>query len=598
MTPTMLFVLGLVAAAAVLLVTERLRPDLIALLVLVALGVSGVVAPADLFAGFGRSAVITILALFILTDGLERTGATRWLGRRLQRLAGGSEGRAVAVVMAAAATLSLGMNNIAAAAVLLPVVLGLSRQRKLPPSRLLIPVSFGAMLGGMATVFTTANILVSNALAEQGLRPYGVLDFLPVGLPMALAGIAFMAVAGRKLLPWRALEGRATLRPGANLTEAYQMRDVVRAVYVKPGSAMAGLSLAAGGWGEKLSLNVLGISRGGGVTLAPPRSETVREGDIVLFSGQIDQAELAPHGLVLTEDPAWGGQLVSEQISLVEVALAPRSTLAGKSLREIQFRDRYNLTVLAIWREGNTLRDGLAELPLRFGDALLMQGQRARIDLLRRDPNFLILEEDLGEAEALSPRAWLAVGLMTAAVALAALNVLPIALSTFTAACLMVLSGCLSMDEAYAAVEWKAVFLIAGMLPLGAAMSSTGAAALVGERLVGLLGGGGALLVAGGLFLAATLLTQVLSGQVTPVVLAPIAIAAARQLGVDPRGLAMAVALGCSMAFLTPISHSANLLVMGPGGYRFGDYTRVGLPLSLVLLAVLLAGLALFWGIR
>jgi di/tricarboxylate transporter len=500
--------------------------------------------------------------------------------------------------MVTTAVLSLVMNNIAAAAVLLPVTVGLARQGKILPSKLLIPVAFGSLLGGMATLFTTANILVSNALAEQHYRPYGVLDFAPVGLPMAVAGIGFLALAGRRLLPERVREGRESLRAGSSLAEAYQMSEVVRAVYVKPGSALAGLSLAVGGWGGKLGLNVLGISRGGAINLAPPRSEGVREGDVVLFTGNIDPTDLDQYGLIFTEDPSWTGQLASEEISLVEVTLAPRSSLAGKTLREIQFRDRYNLSVLAIWREGNTLRDALAEIPLRFGDALLMQGQRSRIQQLRKNPNFLVLEEDVGEAGALPRRAWVAIGLTTAAVILPAVGVLPIAEAAFAAACLMVLFNCLTMDEAYEAIEWKSVFLIAGMLPLGTAIAGTGTAAFVGELIVGALGQWGPLAVAGGLFVAATLLTQVLSGQVTPVVLAPIAIAAAERLHADPRGLAMAVALGCSMAFLTPISHSANMLVMGPGGYRFGDYARVGLPLSLVLLVVFLVGLAVFWGIR
>jgi di/tricarboxylate transporter len=334
------------------------------------------------------------------------------------------------------------------------------------------------------------------------------------------------------------------------------------------------------------------------ISLAPPRSESVREGDVVLFTGFLDETDLGRYGLVATEDPGWGGQLASEAVSLVEVTLAPRSSLAGKTLREIQFRDRYDLSVLAIWREGHTLREALAEIPLRFGDALLMQGQRARIEMLRKNPNFLVLEEDTGEPGRMPRRAWLAIALTTAAVVLPALGLLPIAESTFAAASLMVLFGCLNMDEAYAAIEWKTVFLIAGMLPLGIAIADSGAAAYVGDVIVGTLGGWGPLAVAGGLFVTATLLTQVLSGQVTPVVLAPIAIAAAQTVGADPRGMAMAVALGCSMAFLTPISHSSNMLVMGPGGYRFGDYARPGLPLTLVLLVVLLAGLALFWGIR
>lgn len=596
MTPEIAFLLVLFVFMAIVLIKEWLRPDLAALLLLVVLGLTGLVSADELFNGFSRNAVITIIALFIITDALERTGATRVLGQSLQRLAAGSEGRTTLVVMLATATLSLFMNTIAAAAVLLPAVIGITRQGKLRASKLLIPLSFGALLGGMATLFTTANILVSNALAEQGYAPYGVLDFLPVGLPMAAAGIFFIAWVGRRLLPDRERESEASLRPGANLSEAYKMQDVVRSVYVLPGSAMAGLSLETGGWGERLGLNVLGISRGGQVRFAPSSVEAVREGDVILFTGQVDDLELKPYGLIFTTDPAWDGQLAAEDISLVEVTLAPRSQLAGKTLREIEFRDRYHLSVLAIWREDKTIREALGEIPLRFGDALLMQGRRDHIRLLRRNPNFLILEEDAGEAEITNKTRW-AVALTALAVLLPAFNLLPIAESTFAAAILMVLLGCLTMDEAYDAIEWKAVFLIAGMLPLGLAMTNTGAAAYVGALLVNTLGAFGPLAVAGGLFIVTTLFTQVLSGQVTPVVLAPIAIAAAEKLGVDTRGLAMAVALGCSMAFLTPISHSANMLVLGPGNYKFGDYARVGLPLALVLFGVLLAGLALAWNI-
>jgi di/tricarboxylate transporter len=596
MTFEIAFVFLLIVIAAVVLITERLRPDLMALLLLVVLGLTGIVPPDELFNGFSRAAVITIIALFILTEGLERTGATRWLGQHLGRVARGSETRRVLVIMLASAALSLFMNTIAAAAVLLPAVLGVARHGGVRPSKLLIPLSFGALLGGMATLFTTANILVSDALAKKGYAPYGVLDFLPVGLPMALAGIAFMAFVGRRLLPDRALEGRESLRPGKSLSEAYRLKDVVHAVYVQPGSAMAGLTLEAGGWGQRLGLHVLGISRGGAVELAPSVSETVREGDCVLYTGQCDAEELRPFGLTPTQDPAWKGEFASEDISLVEVALAPRSVLAGRTLREIEFRDRYQLSVLAIWREGNTLREALAEIPLRFGDALLIQGKRDRLETLRKNPNFLFLEEDTGETP-LTRKTALAIGLMAAGVLIPAFNLLPIAESAFAAACLMVLLGCLSMEEAYAAIEWRVIFMIAGMLAVGVAMNGSGAAALVGNGLVAALGAWGPLAVTGGLFIATTLLTQIISGQVTPVILAPIAIAAAEALHVDPRGVALAVALGCSTAFLTPISHSANMLVMGPGGYKFNDYARAGLPLTVVMLAVLLAGLALFWGV-
>ncbi len=598
MTVTIFLVLVLLAAVSALFISGRLRPDLVALLLLVVLGLTRLVEPEDVFSGFSRSAVITILALFIITNGLERTGATRALGQQLHRLAGASERRAVLVVMVFTALLSLVMNTIAAAAVLLPAVIGLSRQSGLQPSKLLIPLSFGSLLGGMATIFTTANILVGAALVDQNLPSYGVLDFVPVGLPMAVAGILFISLYGRRLLPSQGLGGQvAGARPAGTLTEAYGMRQAVSAAYVTPGSAMAGRSLADGQWGQRLCLNVIGISRAGTVRLAPEASQEVLPGDIVLFTGFTDNEELSRFGLVLTEDRAWTGQLASDQVSLVEVVLAPRSPLAGKTLRELHFREKYDVTALAIWREGSTLRDGLADLPLRFGDALLLQSRRSKLQLLRDEPGLIVLVEDTGPIE-VPRKALLAIALTIAAVVLPALNLVPIAEATFSAAVLMILLGCLDMNDAYAAIEWRAIFLIAGMLPLGMAMASTGTAAFLGSLVVGGLGPLGALAVAGGLFVGATLLTQVMSGQVTAVVLAPIAIAAGQAVGADPRGMGIAVAMGCSTAFLTPIAHPTNLLVMGPGGYKFNDYARVGLPLTALLTVVLLASLAVFWGIR
>lgn len=592
MTLPIVLVLTLILLASVVLISDKLRPDLVALLLLVTLGLTGLVEAKDLFSGFSRSAVITIMALFILTAGLERTGATRILGNHLGRLAGRSEPRVVFVIMVAGAALSLVMNNIAAAAVLLPIVIGITRQTGLRPSRLLMPLAFGTLLGGMATLFTTANILVSAALAEHGYRPYGVLEFLPMGLPIAAVGIPFMAVIGRRLLPFHGLGGEQ--RSNRDLSETYGLKATVNAIQVKPGSAMAGLSLAEGSWGEKLGLNVVGITRRGNLKLAPARNEEVLEGDVILFTGYTDESELQPFGLALTHESNWQGQFTSEQVSLVEVALSPHATFIGKTLREINFREKHELTVLAIWREGHTIREGLADIPLRFGDALLLQGRRAKIELLRLAPEFLVLEEDVGEIE--SPRkAVIAVTLTTAAVLLPALNVLPIAESTFAAACLMILFNCLSMDEAYAAIEWKAIFLIAGMLPLGLAMTNTGAATFVGDVVVETLGRFGPLTIAAGLYLLTTALTQVIGGQVTPVVLAPIAIAAAQGIGVDPRGVAMAVALGASTAFLSPVSHSVNLLVMGPGGYKFTDYARVGWWLTMAIFGVLLVVLKVVW---
>lgn len=597
MTPSILLVLLIVVGASALLITEALRADLVALFVLVLLAVSGLVNPQEAFAGFSRPALITVLAIFILTAGLERTGVTHAIGARLLKIAGHKTGRLIPVVMAAGGGLSLFMNTIAAAAVLLPAVMGISRQTNVKPSKLLIPLSFAVLLGGMATLLTTSNILVSTALRDRGLQPFGLLDFAPVGLPMLIAGIAYMTLVGRRWLPdrWPAGQVERLQRLQAELTDLYGLKDGMCAVYVKPGSLMAGRSLAEGQWGERLGLNVVGVSRGGRITLAPASEQRIVEGDIVLAGGQVDDADLSAHGLVLTADPAWNGELEGQQVSLVEVLIAPRSTLPGQTLREINFREKFGLTVLAIWREGRAIRDALAEIPLQFGDALLVQGPRGKLRVLRAEPDFLVLAEPEEPVDtSRSRRAGL---ILVGALALAAFGVLPIAEATILGAVVMILAGCLKMDEAYRAIEWRAIFLIAGMLPLGIALDKSGAAGLLGGRLVEAVGRFGPLALAMGLFALTTLLVQAMGNVTTAVVLAPIAIAAAQHLGSDPRGFAMAVALGTSMGFLTPVSHPVNILVMGPGGYTFRDFAKVGWPLTVLLFVVVLICLPLFWRI-
>ena len=595
MNPQILFILLLITCLGYLLISEKLRPDVGAMILLVILGLSGIVSLEEMFSGFSRSAVITILSLFIITNTLERTGATSLLAKQLNRFAGKHEVRTVFMIMIVTALLSLVMNTIAAAAVLLPAVIGLSRKNDICPSKLLIPLSFAALLGGMATIYTTANILVSTALGEQGYQPFGIFDFIPLGLPMAITGILFIGLWGRRLLPSHGLGGYANAqRDTPHLSETYQLTNSISAVYVMPDSKISELSLADGQWGKRLGLNVVGISRGGQMILAPTISEIVVPGDIIIFTGNLPLETAEKLGLVFTEDPDWKGEFISEQVSLVEVILAPRTNVAGKTLRDIHFREKYDLSILAIWREGNIIRNNLAEIPLKFGDTLLIQGSQSRTDLIRRESDFIVLDED--KAPAINLRKIIvSLGITCLAIVLPAFNILPIAESAFSAAVLMVITNCISIDEAYASIEWKTIFLIAGMLPLGTALTNTGTADYLGNLIINTLGGFGSLAIFGAFFLLATLFTQIITGQAAAVILGTISIAASKKIGIDPYGAAMSVALGCSMAFLTPFGHATNLLVMSPGGYSVKDYTRIGLPLSLLLFIVMLIGSYFYW---
>jgi len=566
-----------------LFLSEKLRPDLVALLALVALGATGVLTSDETFSGFSRSAVITILAIYILAMGLERTGVTRQVGNVLIRVAGREEGRLVVVVMLAGAFLSLFMNNIAAASVLLPAVSGAARRSGVTPARLLMPLAFGTILGGMATLFTTTNIVVSSLLRDHNLPGYGVFSFLPFGLPIVFIGVLYMALWGRLKLPAQSpAEKLADLERRENdLAAVYHLGERVRRAGVPARSPLIGLS-------------VLGIERGGRMIPAPPPDSVVEEEDILFLNGE----PRGPEGEleVLPAQDFRESEIESAAVGIFEAVLSPRSRLIGQTLRDCHFRDRYGMTVIAIWRAGKPLRRGLSELPFELGDGLLLQGGRAHLARLRTDPDLILLGGD-EEAPLATGKSRLALGIMLVTLALAASGLLPVGEVMLGGALAMVLSGVLNMDQAYQAIEWKSVFLVAGMLPMGIAMTKTGAAALLTRWLIALLGGAGPVALLAGLVLLAALLTQAMNGAAVAAVLAPVAIQTAQQVGANPRAMAMGVALATSMAFLTPLGHPVNVLVMGPGGYSFRDYLRVGLPLFLIAGVLIVALVPLVWGL-
>ncbi len=592
-------VLILVGIAAIFFITEWLRADLVALLLLVALGAVGILTPQETLSGFSRSAVITILAIFILTAGLAKTGATRALGARLMQWSGRSESSLIAVLMAASAFLSLFMNNIAAASVLLPVAVGASRERKVSPSKLMMPLAFGSILGGTATLLTTANILVSAALRDAGYAAFGLFDFAPIGIPITLVGIAYMVWIGRRLLPrhapvdWERM--MATAR--GDLADVYNLDERWFQAQVSDGSAIADSTLIEAGLGRELGVNVVAILRNGHARLAPPPGERLQVGDLLVLQAREEQIEvLHARGLDMKPEPMQRNLLTSDESGLFEVVLAPRSHAAGKTLREIHFREKFGVNVIAIWREGRPRRVGVGEMPLQFGDALLALGPRDRVRVLQSEGDFIVLTDTLEEGLRIKKMP-IAITIMAASVIVATVGWLSIAQAMLAGAMVMVLFGALTMDEAYQSIEWKSIFLIAGMLPVGLALTKTGAAEAIGTGLVNLLGGLGPIAVIGGLLVVTTLLTQVMSGQAAAVIVAPIAIQAAQSVHSNPRTFALAVAYGCSLAFLTPLSHPSNILVMGPGGYRFADYLRVGTLLTGILIVLILVLLSILGGL-
>jgi di/tricarboxylate transporter len=589
MTPPIALTLAIIGVAVVLFATEKLRVDLIALLVLLALVVTSLISPGEMFAGFASPAVVTVWAVYIVSGALFKTGVADLLGQRIIRLAGHSEPRLIAIIMLACGTMSAFMNNIGATAVLLPAVVGISRQAKVPLSRLLIPLSFSSLLGGnMTLIGTPPNILAADLLTENGLPGFRFFDFAPTGLIVFGTGILYMVLVGRHLLP---------TRQPVEEVQAAAMREYVSEVRVAPEAKLAGQTLLESRLGADYDLTVISIIRDDVVRSALHPETRLEPHDLLLVEGTVEGLMRARDalGLVIEAERKWElDELDAEKVHVVEATLAPRSRMVGRTLRNIHFRDRYGFTALAIWRQGEVITQRLRDVRLRFGDALLLRGPRHRLPALQESDDFLVLEPVMLEMRR-RQKAPIAVGAMALVLVLATLADVPIALAMLIGAVAVVLGGCLTMDEAYQSIEWRSVFLIAGMLPLGMAMESTGTARFLADLITGALGSLGPLAILAGIYVLAGLITEPMSNAAATVLMVPIAIDVALGLGANPQPFVLATVIGASTSFLTPVGHQANVLVLGPGNYRFFDYTRVGALLNLAILVVTLVFLPMIW---
>ncbi|KAF0109794.1 MAG: hypothetical protein FD147_2065 [Chloroflexi bacterium] len=587
-----------ILVAIILLIATRLRPDLIALMVMLSLGLTGVVDQTRIFSGFSSSAVMTILGISMISVALQQTGVANAIGRFIFRSSKRSEVLLILLVTLASATLSLFMNNIAAVGVLLPAVMSLSRRSQTPPSRLLMPLAFGTILGGMATLLTTSNIIVSGALKDAGLPSFGMLDYFPIGAPVVVVGILYIITLGRKLLPRTQTtdQDQSPRELSERLKKLYLLDKNLTHLLVLPGSPLANQTIAAGGWSSQINLIILGVVRNKKNLFAPPSQTVILDGDIVVARGIFEPRQLEGLRLERVPSSSINPSLTDNMNPLAEVILSPHSRLIGKNLCEINFRVSYGLTVLSIWRQGKPLLTNYSKLNLQVGDALLVQGSAENIHQLQQDQDLLLLEED-PDTVFLPKKLVLAVLITLVTLSIAAVGILPVAQVVLAGAVLLLLTGCMNLNDAFHRIEWKAIFLIAGMWPLTIAIRETGLATGLIDFLLKLLGPVSPLVVAAFFLFLSMLFTQLMSGPVAPIIIFPLALTAAQHFGIDPRPLALAVALGCSLAFITPLGHPVNIMVMNPGGYTFKDFFRVGLPLTIIAFFTILAGLHFIWGL-
>ncbi len=624
MTVEMWLVLGILITAIVFFITEWLRVDVVALGVVIALMITGILSTGEALSGFSNSAVLTIASLFIVGGAALQTGLAGMIGRRILAAAGTSELRLTAVLMGAVALLSSFMSDTGTVAVLLPAVIILARSAKIAPSKLLVPLAFGSLLGGAMTLIgTPPNIIVSDLLYEEGLRPFQFFDYTPVGLVLVVIGIAFMLLIGRRLLPDRRVELAGQLLPTPKeLIELYRLPDNLFRLRVRRGSGLVGKTITQSQLGRDFDITVLNIMRPAQtrperVTLtrrlpsdngrpakaepiAPELNTVIQMDDILIVQGDgndVTHAAARWNLGVQPPKPKDEKALLNREVGVAEVLLPPRSSLVGKTLVQAKFGSRFKLTVLGINRPGVTVQHDLKSAVLQFGDTLLVQGAWKDILALKQRPRDFIVtgqpEEMLAAPDRSKTR--IALIILLGMLALMITDALPVATSSMLAALAMVLTGCLTMDEAYQSINWPSIVLVAGMLPMSIALEKVGLVDVAANGLIEMLGGAGPLAILAGLFLLTSLFTQVLSNTATTVIVAPIALAAAQTLGIQPYAFLMAVAIAASMAFATPVASPVNTLVMGAGDYRFGDYAKVGVPMILLSLAVSVVLLPLLW---
>lgn len=584
MTTPQILLLALIGVGFLLIMSHRARPDLVALLVMVALVMAGLVSPEDALDGFSQPSIVALAGLFVITEALDRAGAVHWVGGWISRLAGNSEARLVLVLMLAGALLSLTMNNVVAGALLLPTAVNAGRRAGVPPSRLLIPLAFGILLGGMSTVFTTANIIVNGQLHQYGQPILSMDDFLRVGGVAAVAGVLYMLLLGRHLLPRRSPAGRDSV--GVDVQELGETYGLARHLWearIHDESPFASRTIRESEMGSRHGLSVLAILRGQDARFDPPPDEPVEAGDVLLLLGPEERARAVGRlGVTL------GRSRQDLPVELTEAVVAPRSPAVGRTLAELRFRERTGLTVVGLWRGTRSHLSDLSTHKLQPGDALLVVGPPSEVVRLARDGDFLVPDVLPWKPMERGHALW-ALAVAGATMAVAAWGHLPMAQLMLAGAALLVLLGCLSLDDAYRAVDWSVIVLVAGMAPLGVAMSNTGLSGLVDDWLRGLpLAPEGFLAM---VFVSTVLVTQVVGGQVSALIVGPLILPAALALhpeGDFPRQAAVVMALGCSTAFLTPVAHPVNVLMMAPAGYRARDFWRVGLGLAVVVGAAVL----------
>lgn len=593
MSTQIVIVLGLLFVALVLFAIERIPIEIVSIVLVMAMVLTNTLTVTEAFAGFGNDIVITIAGLFILTGGLAKTGVVDVVGRRLHRVAGDSEFRITALIMGAAALSAAVMKNTTTTAMFLPVVLGIAARRNISPSKVLIPLAFGAILGGTCTLIgTSTNLAVSGALPRYGMQPFTMFELTKVGVPIVGVGMLYMLLLGLRLLPRR--------ESANSLTEQYHVRRYMTEVIVLDDSPLIGKTLAEARISDELDLTVLGILRGAKqYRVAPHAHEQIKADDLLLVQGRVEDILRVKSEAGIEIKPDFilsDAELEGAEVELFEAMVPKGSDFIGRSLKRLQFQRRYELVVLAINRHGVNLLSKLSTVKIRFGDVLLIQGNRAHVENLATDDQILLLEEISERQARPAKRRWalLAFGVF---LFFSVTHLVPLPIAVLIGVLILLASRSLRTVEIYEMIEWRLIILIACMISFGLAMEKSGADQYLADLIVRGTGHYGPTAVLAGFFIMTVALTQPMSNQAAALVMLPIAAKSALALGLNPRTFAVAVTYAASCSFLTPLE-PACVLVYTPGRYRFFDFVKVGSILTIVVFAIVMWLVPIFWPLQ
>ncbi len=596
MTLQIAYVLGLFVVALALFSFEILAVDVVALLVLLALTVPKymgmeILTPTQALGAFGDETVLLLIGDFMLTIGLVRTGVTADIGRKIYSLGSKRPWTVVPILLCVAAAISFWISNTVCMAAFLPIAIGLTQRLGISPSRVLMPLAFAIILGGTVTLIgTSTNLVISSRLPDYGMQQMTLFEITPVGLVLTIAGMAYLLLIGKRLIPER--------HKGGELTSDYKMRDYLAELLVLPESSLVGKAVRHAQLGEKLDLNILGLVRGKTQTLLPSPDLVIEEGDLLLVEGKVanimrvkDVAGIDIKPDVKLRDP----DLTSKEVELAELVVMPGSWIVGRTLKESRFRERQNLTVLAINHHGGVRRNKLSITRLRAGDVLLVQGARSSVERVALDRNnFMVLGEVPSSEILRTDRAPYALAIFVAAVLIGSIKLLPFSIAFILGVVLMFLTGCLTPEEAYRGVNWEMMVLIACMIAFGDAMEKTNAATYLASLVVTYVSPYGVYAVMTAFFVLTVFLTQPMSNQASALVVLPIAVGTATAMGINPRTLVMVVTFAASCSFLTPLE-PACIMAYGPGRYRFRDFVIAGSGLTLIVYVVVMIMVPLLW---